>query len=348
MDSGPSKTAEAIVAVFVPPASREEVLGDLYERYRSSGQYGLDALRTVPLVILSRIRRTADPQVLLMQAFALYVSFVGAAWFKETAFLSEQWGLLRLAIPAGMALLGLILEDTYAKPGPRSPLNLAGGPVLGLGLALASQGMFRIGNLDLAVPSWITFYGCAISLLFSSAVRMLFPPATYQRKGANVPSQWLKQSGGEGLRRKNREERPRIMNSRAVAIICAVLICVAGVLWMAAAGQRSLTTLTYSQFLEKVRTGQVASVIIMGSNSGAVHATCRLKDGNALQTVLPSDYKDAMAAMQDKLVNVEIRDSSSGSLRLFKNAAPFFLLLGVWIFLMIRKFPNGPRQGVLG
>jgi len=305
-------------------------------------------LRTIPLVIISRIRRTADPQVLLMQAFALYVSFLGAAWHNDRAFLSEQWGLLRLAIPAGMAMLGLILEETFAKPGRRSPLNLARGPVLGLGLALASQGMFRIGNPDLAVPSWITFYGCAITLLLSSAVRMLFPPATDQLRGANVSAHWLKEPGGEGLRRKNRQERLRIMNSKAVAIICAVLICVAGGLWMAAAGQRSLTTLTYSQFLEKVRTEQIASVIIMGSNSGAIQAICQLKDGNAVQTVLPSDYRDAMVAMQDKVVNLEIRDSSSGSLRLFKNAAPFLLLLGVWIFLMIRKFPNGPRQGVLG
>jgi ATP-dependent Zn protease len=65
-------------------------------------------------------------------------------------------------------------------------------------------------------------------------------------------------------------------------------------------------------------------------------------------TVLPSDYKDALMTMQDKLVNVEIRDSSSGLLQLFSNATPFLLLLGVWIFLMIRKFPNGPRQGFLG
>ena len=196
MYSGPSKTAEAIVAVFVPPACREEVLGDLHERYSSSGQYGLDALRTIPLVIISRIRRTADPQVLLMQAFALYVSFLGAAWLKDGAFLSEQWGFLRLAIPVAMAMLGLILEDAYAKPGRRSPLNLARGPVLGLGLALASQGMFRISNPDLAVPSWIMFYGCAMSLLLSSAVRMLFPPAADQLQGANLPAHWLKQAGG--------------------------------------------------------------------------------------------------------------------------------------------------------
>ena len=80
----------------------------------------LDALSTVPLVILSRIRRTADPQVLLIQAFALYASFLTAAWFKDASLLQAQWGLLRLAIPPGMALLGLILEDAYATP--RTPI----------------------------------------------------------------------------------------------------------------------------------------------------------------------------------------------------------------------------------
>jgi hypothetical protein len=225
MYSGPSETAEAIVAVFVPLACREEVLGDLYERYSSASQYGLDAVRTIPLVIVSRIRRTADPQVLLMQAFALYASFLGAAWLKDRAFLSEQWGLLRLAIPAGMAMLGLILEDTYAKPGRRSPLKLARGPVLGLGLALASQGMFRISDRDLALPSWITFYGCALSLLSSSAVRMLFPPATDQLQGANAPADWLKQSGGS---LGNAETSTRAV--KGVAVIVAVVIVSA---WMA-------------------------------------------------------------------------------------------------------------------
>jgi hypothetical protein len=219
MYSGPSKTAEAIVAVFVPPACREEVLGDLFERYSSSGQYGLDAALTIPLVIVSRIRRTADPQVLLMQAFALYGSFLGAAWLKDRAFLSEQWGLMRLAIPAGIALLGLILEDTYAKPGRRSTLKLARAPVLGLGLALASQGMFRISNSDLALPSWIAAYGCAIALLSSSAVRMLFPPARDQLQGANVPADWLKQSGGSLGNPEN-----NIRAVRGVAAFAAIVI----------------------------------------------------------------------------------------------------------------------------
>jgi hypothetical protein len=196
MYSGPSKAAEAIVAVFVPPACREEVLGDLHERYSSPRQYAVDALCTVPLVIISRMRRTADPQVLLIQAFALSVSFLGAAWFKDGTLLREQWGLLRLAIPVGMAMLGLILEDAYAKPGRRSSLSLVRGPVFGLGFALGSQGVFWAGNPNLAVPRWILFYGCAMSLLLSSAVRMLLPPTTDQLQGANAPALWLRQAGG--------------------------------------------------------------------------------------------------------------------------------------------------------
>jgi hypothetical protein len=196
MRAGPSKTAEAIVAALVPPACREEVLGDLHERYRSPGQYCLDALGAVPHVIVSRIRRTADAQVLLMQACALYASFLGAAWFEDRPFLTEHWGLLRLAIPVAVAMVGLILEDAYAKPGQRSSSTLARGPSLGLGLALASQAMFRTSNADWALPGWITFYGCAVSLPVSSAIRMLFPPTTGRAQGANAPTDWLKQSTG--------------------------------------------------------------------------------------------------------------------------------------------------------
>jgi hypothetical protein len=230
MYSGPSKTAEAIVAVFVPPACREEVLGDLHERYRSAGQYGLDALHTIPLLIISRIRRTADPQVLLMQALVLYASFLGAAWLKDRAFLNEPWGLVRLAIPAAMAMLGLTLEDAYAKPGRRSPVNLTRGPVPGLGLALASQGMFQISNPDLAVPNWIVFYGCAISLLLSSAVRMLFPPATGRLQGANVPANWHKQSGGS---LGNPQDSLHVVKGAAAIVAVVILLVVLLIVYQA-------------------------------------------------------------------------------------------------------------------
>ena len=218
--SGPSKAAEAIVAILLPPACREEVLGDLHERYRSPLQYAADVLSTVPLVILSRIRRTADPQVLLIQAFALYASFLTAAWFKDASLLQAQWGLLRLAIPPGMALLGLMLEDAYAAPGHRSPLKLLRGPLLGFGLAFGSQAVFWVGKFDLAVPSWIMVYGSAMSLLLSSGVRLLFPPVTDRLQGVNAPALWLKHDGGTG------EDTQGVTQAALIAAIVAVALCV--------------------------------------------------------------------------------------------------------------------------
>ena len=111
-----------------------------------------------------------------------------------------------------------------------------------------------------------------------------------------------------------------------LVMVSTVLICVAGVLWMASTSARSLTTLTYSQFLQQVEAGQVASVVVMGRNSGAVQAICRLTDGSVRLTVLPSDYRDAMTAMRDRSVNIEIRDSSAGSLQPLVKASPFLLL----------------------
>jgi ATP-dependent Zn protease len=139
-------------------------------------------------------------------------------------------------------------------------------------------------------------------------------------------------------------ETDLIKSMSRIAILCAVVLCLAGLLWMAAGTGGGQSNLTYSQFLEQVRAGQVASVTIIASNSGVTPATCRLKDGNTVRTVLPSDYRDALAAMQDKLVNIEIQDSSSGRLRLLTNATPFFLLLALWVVLAVCKFPIGPTR----
>ena len=83
MPCGPSKKLEMLAAFLIPPASREEVLGDLHERYKSPGRYLFDAFSTAPFVILSRIRRTTDPQLLLMEALLLYASFLVVAWYMD-------------------------------------------------------------------------------------------------------------------------------------------------------------------------------------------------------------------------------------------------------------------------
>jgi len=177
---GPSRAAEGIVGILVPPACREEVLGDLHERFTSRVRYAGDALATVPLVILSRIRRTTEPRILLMQAFVAYLSFLCAARLADREILGTPWGLMRLAVPAAMSLVGLVLDDAYARRGPRSRLNLARGPVLGQVFALVSQEIFRVGSPELALPRIIVLCGCAMSLVLSFTVRAWFPPGNPQ------------------------------------------------------------------------------------------------------------------------------------------------------------------------
>ena len=123
-------------------------------------------------------------------------------------------------------------------------------------------------------------------------------------------------------------------------LVCAVLLCMAIGLWLATAGRRSADTLTYSQFLQEVRAGRVASVIIQGSNAWALHAAGSTQDGQTVRTVLPADYQDALRAMEEKQINIEIRDSFSEPLQLLRNVTPFLLLLGVWMFLIILRFPK--------
>jgi hypothetical protein len=191
MGAGPSRMTETIVGFFIPPASREEVLGDLHERFASPAQYVVEVVHTVPCVIVSRIRRTADPQIVLIQAFALYLSFLGAAWLLDGTLLRSEWGLIQLAIPAAMGVVGVIVEDAYARPGMRSAYRLARGPLVGATLAILTQ------ISDLALPRLIMLCGCGMGFLLSCAVRMLFPPATDQLEGANAPAYWLQRAGGE-------------------------------------------------------------------------------------------------------------------------------------------------------
>ncbi len=192
MCSAPPKIIARALSVVIPPACREEVLGDLYEGCGSSGQYVREALRVVPMVIFSRIRRTADSQVLLMQATALYLSFMGAAWYQGEAFLFQNSGLTRLAIPPACVLFGLIFDDVYACPGKPSLFKQMRGPVIGFGLAYLSQVALSADSRALALPPEVMYFGSAAGLLFSIGLRYLFPPVVDRPAGAGGPALWLK------------------------------------------------------------------------------------------------------------------------------------------------------------
>jgi len=178
-----SNWPEAIAAILIPPACREEVLGDLYERNVTPREYARDALRTVPLVIAGRVRRTSDPGLLAMHAVVLYLCFFGAAWFKAPALLYERWGLWRLAIPCAAGMLVLLLEGAYADLRDAPALRLLRGPMFALAGACVSQAALWADRSPLTLPFSIVLLGSLLALLLTSAISLLFQPPSTSRGG---------------------------------------------------------------------------------------------------------------------------------------------------------------------
>jgi hypothetical protein len=172
---------ESVAGFFIPPACREEVLGDLHERFENPRQYFREALCTVPLVILSRIRRTTDPGVLLLEAFALYLSFAATAIASGfNRFLVEQHGYVRLTLPVLMALLALVLVDAYSRT-ERRPLLGA----IAAFCALVFQAEFQTTNLELAFPSLrMILIASLAGMLLVTGLRLLFAPDNNRTTGA--------------------------------------------------------------------------------------------------------------------------------------------------------------------
>ncbi|HUB84307.1 MAG TPA: hypothetical protein VL971_01335 [Rhizomicrobium sp.] len=161
---------------FIPPACRENVAGDLHERYSNPHDYIIEALLTVPLVVLSRIRRTTDPGVLLMEALLLYLTLFAAAWEFDRAFLYSELGLLLISIPTAVTLIVLVLEDAYANPKRLSPLK----PILQAAFAVAFAFGVQMGltamDRALAIPRLTLVAGLSAGLVLVATVRLLFPP----------------------------------------------------------------------------------------------------------------------------------------------------------------------------
>lgn len=130
------------------------------------------------------------------------------------------------------------------------------------------------------------------------------------------------------------------MNPKAKRIsFFVVLIGVTAVFWAIVKSGHNSPKTTYSQFLQQVQSGQVDNAVVVIAHSGVNRVNYSLKDGSRAATVVPSDYRDVLQTMQQKMVDIEIRDASSAWLRVLANATPFFVLLGFWVFMM-RRLPG--------
>jgi hypothetical protein len=106
--SSPPEWLERMVLLAIPPAARESVAGDLWETYQKPGQYAAEALRTVPFVVLSQMRRNLNPPTLMLQGALIFICLGGPATL--------------LLMPA------LMLRDAYraqGRPCPRRAIREA-------------------------------------------------------------------------------------------------------------------------------------------------------------------------------------------------------------------------------
>lgn len=134
----------------------------------------------------------------------------------------------------------------------------------------------------------------------------------------------------------------------AFAILGVALLSVVAFFWRSDVTRRNLPVVTYSQFLDSVRAGEVSGVVVMADGHGAKTAILRMKQGRDARTVLPSDFRDALRAMQDQRVDIEIRDGSRDRVRMLINATPFLVLLVVWLILFTDLSSSGRRRIFLG
>jgi hypothetical protein len=187
MESGPSKIAEALVYWLLPPACREEILGDMRERNQGSAQFLIEATCTVPSMIYSRIRRTTDAVVALMQAVSLYTAYVMSALWLNRDLLLRGYGFSRLAVPTAICLLAIMLGDAYSDPKKRSPCRILFGPTVGIALTYTLE-----LNHGWALPMPTLAWGGAFGFFTVSTLRLTFPPATERSQTVAVPAFWQK------------------------------------------------------------------------------------------------------------------------------------------------------------
>ncbi|HEU4548535.1 MAG TPA: hypothetical protein VFS01_02485 [Rhizomicrobium sp.] len=139
----PPEMLDRVVRLLIPPAAREAVVGDLWETYRTPSQYAGEAVRTVPYVVFSQMRRYFNLPVLLLQAMLLYACFgpVAAALLLPVLMVADAYQpvsrptprrAMRGAVLVAFALV-VFLQVAWSSYHSHSPLTVDG-VWLGIGL----------------------------------------------------------------------------------------------------------------------------------------------------------------------------------------------------------------------
>ncbi|WP_343079813.1 ATP-dependent zinc metalloprotease FtsH [Ostreiculturibacter nitratireducens] len=133
-------------------------------------------------------------------------------------------------------------------------------------------------------------------------------------------------------------------NARNVAFWVVLFLLILALFNLFGGSQSTMNsqTISYSEFISRVESGEVTSVVLDGEQ-----VLVRGKDGRQYSTVKPESDE-----ITDRLIanNVEVRverQEQSGFLSILGVWLPFLLLIGVWIFFM-NRMQGGGRGGAMG
>jgi len=135
------------------------------------------------------------------------------------------------------------------------------------------------------------------------------------------------------------------VNSAVKNIIFWVVMAVTAVLIWAvvksSTGEK-VADLSFTQLTNEVNKDNVRDVTIVG---GDVTGTFK-KDSSHFKSTIPSNYPDLYKTLQDKNVNVTIKDNSGNTwMTWLANGLPMVLILGLWIFIM-RQMQSGGNKAL--
>jgi len=224
MEMTPPPILAALVRTLLPPVDREHVLGDLQERFEisrdsSSWRYFVDAIQTVPLVVWSRMRRTATQPMFAIQALLTFATFVAVLTSPRLG--GNLLLVARVLFPTLVATSVLLVADTYSTPERRQPWT----PLMLVALAMAIVWFANVLAIRFGIP-WALPYrtirsGVIISFLVLSWIRFMrvFREAAHERFDRVTPTTL----GDLRTHAENFQSEIRRRNQMAYAI-CAVLV----------------------------------------------------------------------------------------------------------------------------
>lgn len=218
MKKTPPRILELGVAFLTPPARREDIVGDLHERYRSPERYIAEALHLLPAVLLSQIRRTTDPRQLAIEAGASCICFLSVA-------LAGNWNtspeLLKQALPPA-----LTAEVAFAVANAWAGSRAASVPVAIATFVAACtfllQAVLAAVAPSMALPYTSFVPGCAASCFALSILRLLSERGQQLRPA---------EAGGRqmtGLTDRARKFRKQLWRGCLGSVVSALLLAAIG------------------------------------------------------------------------------------------------------------------------